>query len=144
MKLFADSSVLLAAAGSDTGSSNAIFSLAQEQSWSILSSPYAFEETERNLAKISPAAEARWQILRSQLPLVDDVFSLDRPSPLLAAKDRPILFTALAYADVLLTLDKADFAILLGTAFYGLPVLLPYDFLQRERDAGRLESLKNS
>jgi hypothetical protein len=39
---------------------------------------------------------------------------------------------------VLLTLDKGDFARLLGGTFYDLPVLKPGDFLQRERIAGRL------
>jgi hypothetical protein len=48
------------------------------------------------------------------------------------------LFTALAWADVLLTLDKADFSEMLGGTFYGLSVQLPYDFLDRERSAGRL------
>jgi len=38
----------------------------------------------------------------------------------------------------LITLDKADFADLLGGTFYGLPVLLPYDFLRGERSAGWL------
>ena len=39
---------------------------------------------------------------------------------------------------VLLTLDRADFMGVLGTHCYGLPILLPYDFLERERAAGRL------
>jgi len=55
-----------------------------------------------------------------------------------ASKDRPILFTALAWSTVLLTLDKADFADVLGGQFYGLEVLLPYQFLERERAVGRL------
>ena len=55
-----------------------------------------------------------------------------------ASKDRPILFTALAWAEILLTLDRADFSDLLGGTFYGLHVLLPYDFLERERSVGRL------
>jgi hypothetical protein len=38
----------------------------------------------------------------------------------------------------LLTLDKGDFADVLGGAFYGLRVLLPYDFLEQQRTAGRL------
>ena len=54
------------------------------------------------------------------------------------ARDRPILFTASAWAEVLLTLDRRDFADLLGTSFYGLAILKPGDFLQRERAAGRL------
>jgi hypothetical protein len=48
------------------------------------------------------------------------------------------LFTALAWAAVLLTLDQADFADLLGGRFYGLRVLVPSEFLARERAAGRL------
>jgi hypothetical protein len=45
---------------------------------------------------------------------------------------------ALAWADVLLTLDKTDFGGLLGGEFYGLPVLTPGTFLGRERSGGRL------
>ena len=41
-------------------------------------------------------------------------------------------------ASVLLTLDREDFASLLGTQFYGLRVRLPAEFLQEERAAGRL------
>ena len=141
MKLFADTSVLLAAAGSVAGSSHALFALAAEQGWQLIASPYALGETERNLPKLPPSAAARWETLRSRLTIVSDVVSLDRPALFTASKDRPILFTALAHADVLLTLDKADFADLLGSTFYGLPVLLPYDFLERERTAGRLRSL---
>jgi hypothetical protein len=76
--------------------------------------------------------------LRPKITLVDDVLVIDRPVIFPASKDRPILFTGLAWADVLLTLDKKDFADVLGGAFYGLQVLLPYDFLERERSAGRL------
>ena len=36
---------------------------------------------------------------------------------------------------------NTDFADLLGGTFYGLRVLLPYEFLRRERAAGRLHSL---
>jgi hypothetical protein len=50
----------------------------------------------------------------------------------------PILFSALAWADVLLTLDSADFGEFLGTSFYGMPVLRPGQFLRSERAAGRL------
>jgi hypothetical protein len=39
---------------------------------------------------------------------------------------------------VLLTLDRREFTDLLGTSFYGLAILKPGDFLQRERAAGRL------
>ena len=56
-----------------------------------------------------------------------------------AGKDRPILFSALAWA-VLLTLDRNDFGELLGTTFYGLLVLKPGTFLERVRAAGIMKS----
>ena len=57
-----------------------------------------------------------------------------------AGKDRPILFGAVAWADVLLTLDGGDFEGLLGSDFYGLPILKPGAFLERERRAARLHT----
>ncbi len=139
MKLFLDTSVLLAAAGSATGSSRALFLYAATQNWLLVSSPYALNEVLRNLPKLPPNATTEWLLLRPQLSVVDDVVSLDRPVIFAASKDRPILFTALAWADVLLTLDKADFRDVLGGMFYGLSVRLPYDFLARERAAGRFK-----
>lgn len=55
-----------------------------------------------------------------------------------SGKDGPILFTAAAWADVLLTLDRADFADVMGGGIYGLPVMTPADFLSQERASGRL------
>jgi hypothetical protein len=76
--------------------------------------------------------------LRRQVTIEDDVLTLDRPAIFTPAKDRPILFSALAWADVLLTLDSKDFGELLGGDFYGLPVLRPGAFLERERAMSRL------
>lgn len=70
--------------------------------------------------------------------LMDDITTLDRIVIFDTAKDRPILFSALAWADVLLTLDRSDFATLLGRDFYGLPIHTPGDFLLRiTSSAGR-------
>lgn len=129
---------MLAAAGSEKGASRAIFTLAPWQNWKLLTSPYALDETNRNISRLPLTAAESWQSLQSQVEMVTDVFALDRPSIFTTAKDRPILFTALAWAEVLLTLDRSDFAGLLGSTFYGLHVLLPYAFLQREREAGNL------
>jgi predicted nucleic acid-binding protein len=136
LRLFLDASVLLAAAGSTTGSSYALFTYAPAERWLLQSSPYALEEVLRNLPKLRAAATAQWVRLRPQLNVVDDVVSLDRPTIFPATKDRPILFTALAWADVLLTLDKTDFGDMLGSTFYGLKVMLPYEFLREQRVAG--------
>ena len=139
MRLFLDASVLLSASGSVNGSSYALFSHAAKHDWALLCSPYVLSEVLRNLPKLPAGATTEWPRLLAQLTLVDDIVSLDRPVIFSASKDRPILFTALAWAEVLLTLDQADFASLLGGTFYGLRVLLPYDFLRHERAAGRLQ-----
>lgn len=94
----------------------------------------------RNLHVLPLAASADWVRLRSGLVIQDDVLTIDRPSVFAAAKDRPVLFSALAWADALLTLDREDFAALLGSAFYGLPVQTPGSFLERERATGQLKT----
>ena len=139
MNLFLDTSVLLAACGSAKGSSRAIFHLATAAGWTLMSSPYALGEVMRNLGKLPVFATADWVRLRQQLVIVDDVVSLDRAVVFSASKDRPILFTALAWSDALLTLDREDFAKFLGAEFYGLRVRLPFHFLEEEREAGRLK-----
>ncbi|MHB1155530.1 MAG: hypothetical protein ACYC26_01695 [Phycisphaerales bacterium] len=48
---------------------------------------------------------------------MDDVVTLDRPALFPIAKDRSILFSALAWADVLLTLDRDDFGTLMNQSF---------------------------
>ena len=141
MRLFLDTSVLLAAAGSLSGASRALFDYAPVQDWTLLSNPYVLSEVQQNLPNLSASATTEWLGLRPQLTIVDDVLVLDRAVVFAASKDRPILFTALAFADVLLTLDKADFVDLLGREFYGLRVCLPYEFLMTERAAGRLQAL---
>jgi predicted nucleic acid-binding protein len=138
VRLFLDASVLLAASGSTTGSSHALFSYASTQAWVLISSPYALDEALPNLPKLPAMGTTRWLRLRPQIKVVDDIVSLDRPVIFTTSKDRQILFTALGSADVLLTLDKVDFGDLIGGTFHGLRILLPYDFLQQERAAGRL------
>ena len=138
MKLFLDTSVLLAACGSATGSSRAVFDQAAAQGWELLASPWVLGETVRNLPKLPPAATGEWSRLRPRLVIVDDVVSLARPLVFAASKDKPVLLSALASAHVLLTLDREDFAGLLGDQFYGLPLMAPSDFLAHERAAGRL------
>ena len=139
MRLFLDTSVLLAASGSAAGASREIFRRALANGWVLVSTPYALEEVLRNLSGFPPSASAEWARLRPALLVMDDVLTLDRPAVFSAGKDRPILFSALAWADVLLTLDRSDFGGLMDNPFYGLLVLKPGAFLQRERAAGRLK-----
>ena len=137
MRLFLDTSVLLAACGSQSGASWAIFQGAAAQGWRLLASPWVVEEVTRNLLKFPPTATSEWLRLRPQLVIVDDVVSSGWVLVFPVSKDRPVLLTALAHANVLLTLDRADFMGVLGAQCYGMPILLPYDFLERERAAGR-------
>lgn len=140
MRLFLDTSVLLSAAGSARGASREIFHLAAGTGWLLLATPYVVEEVVRNLPSFSLEASTEWVRLRQQMMLLDDVVTLDRPAIFPAGKDRPILFGALAWADVLLTLDHGDFGSVLGGSFYGLAILKPGMFLERERTNGRLKS----
>jgi hypothetical protein len=138
VNLFLDSSVLLAASASALGASREIFRRAPANDWTLIATPYVLEEVLRNLPDFPPSVSADWASLRPALVIMDDVLTLDRPAVFPVAKDRPILFSALAWADVLLTLDRGDFEELLGQMFYGLPVIKPGTFLAQERAAGRL------
>lgn len=138
MRIFLDTSVLLAACRSKSGASRAIIDIAAKQGWKLIASPWVRNEVERNLSKFPFESTATWVGLRSRISLVDDVVSIDRALVFRAGKDRPVLITALAWADVLLTLDREDFIKVLGSACYGLPILLPSEFLIRERKQGRL------
>ena len=139
MKLFLDASVLLAACGRPAGGSRAVCDLAAGQGWRLLAGDYVLREVERNVSRrLPPAAQNEWQHIRPLLEVVADVLTFNWPVVFPAAKDRPVLFTAAATADVLLTLDRADFGGVMDAGFYGLPVMKPGDFLRRERAAGRL------
>jgi hypothetical protein len=112
--------------------------MAAKQGWKLIASPWVRNEIERNLSKFPFESTATWVGLRSRISLVDDVVSINRALVFPASKDRPVLITALAWADVLLTLDREDFIKVLGSSCYGLPILLPAEFLIRERNQARL------
>lgn len=139
MNLFLDSSVILAACGRPSGASRYVFVRAAELGWHLLTSTYVVIEVERNLQLRMPAtALSEWQQLAPRLERVADIVTFQWPALFDAAKDRPILFTAVAFSDVLLTLDRVDFGAFMRTGFYGLQVLTPGEFLRRERLEGRM------
>ena len=138
MRLFLDTSVLLAASGSGSGASREVFRRSSVNDWILIATPCILEEVLRNLPDLPPSFSAHWAALRPELLIMDDVLTLDRPAVFPVPKDRPVLFSALAWADVLLTLDEGDFGGFMDKPFYGLVVLRPGVFLQRERAEGRL------
>lgn len=140
MRLFLDTSVLLAAAGSARGASRFLMLQATAPDWQLLSSDYCAEETRRNLPKLGPAAARAWtKALAPRIRFVRTIVSLDKPLVFPKAKDRPVVITALAArAEWLLTLDEADFHGKLGREIYGLRIASPGEFLLQQRQLGLL------
>ena len=139
VRIFLDSSVVLAACGRSAGASRAVFDLAARNGWRLLTSRYVLSEVGKNLGKLPPVAMTNWPILLPKLTTVRDIWTIDRPAVFGPSKDRPVLFTAAAWAKTLLTLDSGDFAALMETGFYHLEVIKPGAFLERERAVGRLK-----
>jgi predicted nucleic acid-binding protein len=138
LNLFLDSSVAVAASISATGASREVFARASRQGWRLLVSPWVLREVRENLANKPPEFARAWVALRAKTVLEDDELIFDWPIVFEASKDKPVLFAALASADILLTLDRRDFRELLGKMTYGLYVLTPGEFLRQERKVGRL------
>ena len=82
----------------------------------------------RNIPKIGSAAH--WlSTIRPALRIHATEVVFSYPLILEATKDRPVVISALgSEADYLLTLDRSDFATLLGTEVYGMRIRLPLDF----------------
>ena len=111
--------------------------MAARRPWRLLVSPWVLREILANLDDLPPEAVRAWLTLRPLVTVEDDELTFPWPVDFGTAKDRPVLFSALAVADVLLTLDRRDFGHLLGGQIYGLWVLTPGAFLRREREAER-------
>lgn len=139
MRLFLDSSVVLAACGRPSGASRLVFEIAPGNGWTLLTSNYVVREVDRNIRlRLGGSAVQEWSRLGPMLQRVADIVTFEWPVLIESEKDRPVLFTAAAFSEVLLTLDRAHFGPLMKTGFYGMAVLRPGSFLRRERDAGRL------
>lgn len=136
MNIFIDSSVAVAASLSATGASREVFDCSHRQGWRLLVSPWVLREVRENLANKPPESARAWITLRAKTVLENDELIFNWPVVFEASKDKPVLFTALACADTLLTLDRRDFRDLLGQTIYGLHVLTPGAFLRQEREAG--------
>ncbi len=133
MNLFLDTSVLLAACGSSTGASREIFRRATANSWTLITTGYVIDEVVRNLDRLPASGAAEWNTIGCQLVVMNDVLTMNRPAVFGPTKDKPILFAALAWAEILLTLDQTDFGGLMQQSFYGLEVMRPGFFLESMR-----------
>ncbi len=138
MRLFLDTSVLLAACGSSKGASRFLITGAHAHGWELISSDYCEEETRRNLTKVRRSASAAWKNeVAPRVRFVRATLALDKPLVFPKAKDRPVVITALAARCAwLVTLDEGDFHTKLGREVYGLRIATPGEFLIEQRAKG--------
>jgi predicted nucleic acid-binding protein len=130
VRIFLDSSVLLSACGSGKSLSRLITEIAPDRGWHLISASYCHAETSRNIRKLGADAALNWPDMQSKVEWVPNALTSRKPLLLTASKDKPVLISALAAkCEVLLTLDKGDFGLLLGTTVYGMRVSTPRDFL---------------
>ena len=130
MKLFFDSSVLIAACMSPQGVSRAFFQK-PKRPWELITCSYCAHEVQRNLTRLRPSALADWTSISGAMTIVPDALTMPYPLLFWAHKDKPVLCSALVEsADVLLTWDRGDFGHLLGGRVYGTLVQTPAEFLR--------------
>jgi predicted nucleic acid-binding protein len=115
IKLFFDSSALVAGIVSPTGASRALMQLSEVRKISLIISEQVVAETERAIARKVPGAlpEVRQAILSSNAQIVKDPSLEEVRSHLHAMKDTtdvPILLAAIrAKSDYLVTLNRKHF-----------------------------------
>jgi hypothetical protein len=109
----------------------------------LTTSDYVLSEVAINLAALPSDAAGEWAQVRVKLARVADVLTSEWATVFAPTKDRPILLTAAAWANLLLTLDRRDFGNLLGGAFYGLTITKPGDLLEGEHAARRMKSFRD-
>jgi predicted nucleic acid-binding protein len=130
VRIFLDSSVLLSACGSGKSLSRLITEIAADRGWRLISASYCRAETSKNIRKLGAEAALRWPDMQDKVEWGPNARTSRKPLLLNASKDKPVLISALAAkCAVLLTLDKGDFGLLLGTTVYGMRVNTPRDFL---------------
>jgi predicted nucleic acid-binding protein len=135
VKLFLDSSVVLAACGRPGGASRFVIDSAESRNWTLQISSYVLQEVKLNIHSLGSDAINSCRGIVQKVEILRDVVTFPWISVFPSAKDRPILFTAAAWSEVLLTLDRRDFVDVLGKAFYGLIILKPGDFIRQQREA---------
>ena len=137
LSVFADSSVLIAGAGSKSGASRAVLVMAEVGLFKLIISQQVLEECERNLRKKLPRAlPILAELLASIDPDIVPDLSTEETTPWKAfinPKGAPILAAAHhAGTDRLLTLDRQDFTADVA-AESDLVILTPGEFVQEIR-----------
>lgn len=109
MRVFVDTSVILAALGSKTGGSSLVLALGKKSKLQLLTSSTVIEELRRNIPKINvPVSTAENLVVKSKIflipvPTIEEVEKYEK----IAGKDAHVLASATgSKAEVLITLDK--------------------------------------
>jgi len=137
-RIFADANVLIAGAGSATGASRIVLTLAEVGLYRLVVSRQVLDEADRNLRKKLPQS---LPVFASLLASVEPEIASEAPEPVVRAwaaiidpKDAPILAAAIAASvDRLLTLNTKDFTAQVAHAA-GLMIQTPGDFVQALRE----------
>jgi hypothetical protein len=79
LKLFLDTSALIAASGSRIGAARRITDLATANGWELIATPYVLREIGRNILKFPPPVQDEWHAIRPRLHIRPDVLSSNRP-----------------------------------------------------------------
>ncbi len=128
MRIFLDTSFIIAAAGSEKGLPRFIFEHGRQSGWELVTSLYCEEEVNRNIHKVGGGAFWLAEI-RPAMRIHATEVVLNYPLVFEATKDRPVIISALgSQAEYLLTLDRNDFATLLDSEVYGMRIRLPLGF----------------
>jgi uncharacterized protein len=130
-RVFLDANVLFSAAWRSASGLTRLWEIA---SLHLVTSPYAADEAERNLARKRPDAVARLTALLRGAEITSALVTLDDGHGL-PPKDAPILAAAVAsHCEVLLTGDIADFGHLIGRALQGVRILTVSQLLSEIND----------
>lgn len=138
LRVFLDSSVIIAGSASSTGASRAVLILAEIGLFKAIVSHQVIDECQRNLAKKLPAAMPAFLELLTRLSLevVDNPASQEvaQWQTIIEAKDAPILAAALrANANRILTLNTKDFTPAVALQA-GIILQTPAQFIQSLRE----------
>src|SRR2546429_493174 len=79
---------------------------------------YVFQEVAANMHRVPAEAAVEWPILAERLVVMRDLTSFEYAAVFTPGRDRPILFTAAGWADVLLTWDRQHFGPFFESGFY--------------------------
>ncbi len=135
IKVFIDTSVLIAGVASVTGASATVLDLCEAESIQMVISRQVLVEADRNFSAKLPGLVTQFrQFMRNLAPLmVEDppTRAVERAAALIAQKDAAILAAALeAKVDYLITLDKKHFLKHKVKENIPLEVCTPADFLR--------------